>query len=112
MEVIKMRIYGKTLNTWTSIDEKGREVITQREIEYSEYNDGVLVATGSEDFSPERYRQEISEKWVWSWDGVKLNRGGHRAFEGMGRVKFRKSEKKEVIQYFKNKYQSALVQLR
>ena len=115
-----VRIYGKTINTWKAWETytwKGetreREITTQYEIEYKEYDEnGNLVATGTEDFSRERYRQ-IDTQWVWVWDGVKQNRGGHRAFECMGTVTFNLNNKGDVIRYLWTKYNNAkIIQLR
>ena len=116
-----IRIYGKTVNTWKAwetylyngAEEREREVITQREVEYKEYDEnGELVAVGTEDFSAERYR-EICEKWVWTWDGQKLNKGGHRWFECQGTIKFNLNQQKDIMRYLRNKYSDAsVIQLR
>lgn len=115
-----VRIYGKTVNTWKAWEtfnwrgqEKEREVIVQWEIEYREYDEnGNLIASGTEDFSRERHL-EIDEKWIWTWDGQKRNRGGHRAFECMGTVKFNLNQQREVMRFLSKKYSDqALVQLR
>lgn len=112
-----VRIYGKTINTWKHLEERnGREieVTTQMEIEYKEYDlDGNIVSSGTEDFSPERYRNSIAYPSVYTWDGKKLNKGGHRWFDFHGSIKFLKSQRKEVKEYLKRKYvESEVIQLR
>lgn len=109
----RIRIYGKRLNTWTAINEKGREVATQIELAYKEYNeDGELVGTGSEDFSMERYNAEIQRVWICTWDGQKRNKGGYRWFDNCGSVEIRKADRKEVKKHYEEKYNAAEVQLR
>ena len=116
----RVRIYGKIVNTWKAWEPiiirgqyQEREVVQQYELEYSEYDEnGELVAVGTEDFSRERYR-EIDQRWVWIWDGKSFNRGGHRAFECMGAVKFNLNNQRAVFQYLRNKYGNAsIVQMR
>ena len=77
---MKIRVFGKTLETWYDVDEKGRKRISQKEISYKEYDadTGILCGAGSEDFSPERLANETVEKWIWTWDGKHVNKGGHR----------------------------------
>lgn len=83
------RIYGKTITEWYSTDEHGREVLTQKEIAYSEYyENGELRATGTEDFSPARLHSQTKFRWVSTWDGLRYNKGGHRWFEGHGAIRF------------------------
>lgn len=109
-----IRIYGKVMETWTSINEKGRETITQEELAYKEYDVETLnlIGIGSEDFSPERRHAETEKRWVWTWDGKKRNKGGFRWFECQGMTEIRKSEKKAVKAYFKKKYGAELIELR
>ena len=110
-----IRIYGKTLETWKSYSERWHcEMITQEEISYIEYDSetGEIVGSGSEDFSPAREAQDIDYKWIYTWDGQKVNKGGHRWFDCRGTIKYRKSGKKGVMEYLKNKYNAELVQLR
>lgn len=109
-----IRIYGKVLNKWMAEDINGRMRITQREIEYREYDSetGEITAIGSEDFSPKREAEELAEKWIWTWDGKKLNRGGHRWFECHGSIRYRKSERASVKQYLEGKYTAEALQLR
>lgn len=52
---MKIRLYGKTLNTWYSENLNGEIILIQEEVEYKEYertesNTWELVADGSEDF--------------------------------------------------------------
>ena len=104
-----IRIYGKVINEWKHTDEKGWERTYQFEIAYKDYriDDGTLVATGSEDFSQERYR-EIANSSIWTWDGEKLNQGGHRCFEcETYSIKYRKSDRKALMKYLKVKYPNA-----
>ena len=75
-----MKLYGPTVNRWTRIDELGRNVTAQREIQYREFReDGTLCGVGTEDFSRERW-ETVGTYDVWAWDGVSYNKGGHRAF--------------------------------
>lgn len=109
-----IRIYGKTLETWSHEDEKGRKRIYQTEIAFKEIDaeTGEIVEIGSEDFSPEREKQDIDYRWIYTWNGEKRNKGGHRWFDCQGSIKFRKSHKKALAEYLKNKYNAELVQLR
>ena len=72
----RVRLYGKKVSKWMHEDERGRNVCYQFEMEYKEYSveNGTLVGEGTEDFSTERYRQEIITKLVWTWDGKKRNK--------------------------------------
>ena len=108
------RIYGKVINTWNRIDEKGRVFWLQKEIAYKEYNPetGKLVAEGTEDFSPERYYNEVAIHWVYTWDGKKRNAGGYRWFDGRGCISYRKSTKKAVKAYLQTRFEAELVELR
>ena len=110
----KVRIYGKTLNTWESKDESGRMRVTQYEVSYKDYDaeTGSLVGIGSEDFSPERLRKQTEERWVYTWDGVRRNKGGYRWFDARGSLHFRKSGRKQLLRLFKSRYNAELVQLR
>lgn len=113
MEVI--RIYGKRVKTWESVDEKGRKVIEQIELQYTDYdaNTCEVVRTGTEDYSLQRFHQEVVTRWVNTWDGQRLNQGGRRWFECTDRIQFRRSELKGVKTYLANKYSSAeMIQLR
>lgn len=110
-----VRIYGKELEQWTYEDERGNTRISQIEIAYTEYDihTGEIVGAGSEDFSMNRYHKDIKDAFVWTWDGKKLNKGGHRWFEQEAYIKFRRSEAKQAKVYMATKYAgAALVQLR
>ena len=89
-----MRVYGKVVDRWTA-DYGGRNITVQFEVAYTDYDaDWNVIGVGTEDFSPERYYGEVSEKWVSTWDGSRRNKGGHRWFEDRGLWKFRKSDAK------------------
>ena len=81
-----MRIYGK------------RKAIAEHyyEYEYKEYReDGTLKCIGTEDFSAERLRT-LEHRFIWTWDGQKLNKGGYRWFEFDGMVIINKGDLKEL----------------
>ena len=108
-----MRIYGLTVNRWTYTDEQGRERTSQIEVAYIDYDEvGNPIAIGSEDFSPERWNQTTRRKQVWTWDGKKLNKGGHRWFDYHGSITFRKEDSKAVKALCKNKHKAAAIELR
>lgn len=116
-----IRIYGKVVNTWTAwvqyTDRNGNtrehEIVTQYEVKYTEYNkDGSYRQSGTEDFSRERYNT-IQNKWVYTWDGHQMNRGGKRKFEDRGMVKFDSNHQKDVMRLMHVFYPDAeLIQLR
>ena len=62
----KLRIYGKCLQNWMVWDDRGKKHITQVELAYTDYDpaDGSVIQTGSEDFSLERYKQELTSKYL------------------------------------------------
>ena len=108
-----MRIYGKILHTWTHTDEQGRLRTSQMEVEYRDWNEaGQLIGTGSEDFSPERWKQTIRSTYVWAWDGHSFNRGGHRAFEYQTHITYRRQEAKAVKAFYKALYKAEAIELR
>lgn len=110
-----VRIYGKTIQSWKHEDEKGRQITTQREIEYREYSveNGTLVGEGAEDFSTERYQQELVTKLIWVWDGKKRNKGGHRWFECKSSISYARKNAKDIKKYLQHKYKGAKeIQLR
>lgn len=112
---MKVRIYGKELERWMSEAKHGWLVMSQVELAYKDYDSitGEAVQTGSEDFSAERYHSAVSRKSVWTWDGERRNKGGHRWFELQPDIKFRKSDRKGVMEYLKIKYPDAVeIQLR
>ena len=107
------RLYGKALNTWTHTNEKGYEVLTQVELAYKEYETetGEFVATGSEDFSSERYNI-LKKAFVYTWDGKRRNSGGKRWFENRGYILFNSNDRKAIKEYFKKRYSAELVEIR
>lgn len=108
-----MRIYGKILHTWTYTDEQGRLRASQIEVEYRDWNEaGQLIGTGSEDFSPERWKQATRSTYVWAWDGKSYNRGGHRAFEYQTHITYRRPEAKAVKAFYKALYKAEAIELR
>lgn len=103
-----VRIYGKVINRWLVTDEKGRDRLTQLEFTYRDVDEnGKTVATGSEDFSSERLRTQTERRHIYTWDGQRRNKGGHRWFDYEGSILFRKSEYKELKAYLKNRYPNA-----
>lgn len=108
------RLYGKRLNTWTQTNEKGWTVVTQLELAYKEYEieTGDLVATGSEDFSIERFHKQLKNARVFTWDGKRRNKGGYRWFEDRGYILFNESDKKAIKEYFKKFYNAEIVDIR
>lgn len=110
-----VKIYGKTVNTWKVFDpEKNREVITQYEIEFTEYRlDGSIYRTGTEDFSAERYKTVLKSQFLWTWDGEARNKGGHRCFQYEGLIKFVETQRKALKQLLMAQYPNAsMIQLR
>lgn len=108
-----IRLYGKVLNRWTYVDEQGRERTSQIEVAYREWNEaGQLTAEGTEDFSPERWKQTTRSAYVWAWDGQKLNRGGHRWFEYQTYITYRRPEAKAVKAFYKALYKAEAIELR
>ena len=106
-----VRIYGQVLNIWKSEDLRGRTIITQKEIAYTDYNieTGEIVGVGSEDFSYERYKKEVIIRFIHTWDGIKRMKNGHRWFGCKGIIRYNRSQRKEVLQYLKNKYKDSVV---
>ena len=112
-----IRIYGKVAKTWKQtvvINGWEHEVTTQMEIKYKEYYlDGKLKSVGTEDFSPERYKNELVNCQVCTWDGKRRNKGGHRWFDLEGSMTILKRQRKDVKKYLENKYkESEIVELR
>lgn len=104
----KIRIYGKTLNRWTAaqtINDIERDVTTQIEIAYKDYYlDGTVAGSGSEDFSPERYRKEIATYEARTWDGNKRNRGGHKAWDQRDTYTIKRDNLKMLKYFCKMRY--------
>lgn len=107
------RLYGKALNKWYSEHEKYGKVMTQIELAYTEFDAETdeIVAVGSEDFSTERYHK-LSQKFLFTWDGLRYNKGGKRWFEDCGMVTYNKADSKLVKEHFKKLYKAVLVELR
>lgn len=118
----KIRLYGKVVNTWeheveriSGCDGKPFKVVQpyQEEIEYKEYLlDGSLVGEGTEDFSYERYKQDVVKHYVYTWDGEAHHKSGNKKFVYHGLCQFQKTERNEVREYLKRKYNAELLQLR
>ena len=108
------RIYGKRLQEWTREDEQGRVRLVQVEIEYKEYDEeGDLVGAGSEDFSLERLHKTLAQnKLVYTWDGQRRNKGGHRWFDFQGYITFNKKQSTLIKDHLMRRYGAELVQLR
>lgn len=108
-----MRIYGKAINTWTATDERGIERTIQLELPYKDLDKaGNVVAIGTEDFSRDRYNSQTERRFVYAWDGQRRNRGNKRWFMCCEFVEFRKSDKRDLKEYYKAKYQATEIQLR
>lgn len=104
-----VRIYGRVLNSWYSERFDGRKILVQEEVAYREYDadTGELVATGSEDFSPERWHRQTRTAWLYTWDGSRRNAGGYRWFELQGTVKYLRSEARAVRAFLRTRYPDA-----
>lgn len=114
MRKTTFRLYGKELERWTVTDENGRPRTRQIEFEYKEYltENGELCGAGSEDFSLDRYHNEMLFKFVWTWNGERRNAGGNRWFECCGAVMYTRKDARAVKEYLKRKYNAELVELR
>ena len=113
----KVRIYGRVVNRWRAMTDHGFNVTIQFEVAYRDYDadTGDLLATGTEDFSPERCRFEQLKlnRYVYTWDGQRRNKGGHRWFEEQTCIGYRQADAKLVKQYLSHKYPAAeLIQIR
>lgn len=93
---MKVRIYTRTLERWYSIDEYGREDLTQSEMEYKEFESttGELVGYGTEDIQYGRTRNgrnRYTFGYIYTWDGVKRSKGytNNRTFDHRRDVMFR-----------------------
>lgn len=111
---MKIRFYDTASKFWMSRKLNGGLFCEQMEIPYQEFDfeTGVLVGAGSEDFSPERYSYEIKDRWCYTWDGSKRDRGGHRRFDDHGIYRYRKSQSRVVKEFLQKKYNAALVEMR
>lgn len=110
-----VRTYGRIENTWRAYNEKtGLHEITQIEIQYREYSliDGHMVNRGTEDFSRER-KKNIRTAEIWTWDGLKYNKGGHRWWYYEGSITYDRTQTKEMKKLLAIKYPKAKeIQLR
>lgn len=79
------------------------------EIQYKDYSieDGSLVATGSEDFTSERWHKELQVRRICTWHG-EYNKGGYKKWEDHGYHWVRRSEKKELRQWASIKFGGTL----
>ena len=114
------RTYGKVLNIWTHIEEINRcgevrevERTVQTEIEYKEWDSETfeLVGAGSEDFSADRFRKEMMNKFVYAWNG-KRNAGGHRWFECVGTVNYKRGDAAYVKAMYRDRHNAYDIELR
>lgn len=109
----KFRLYGDAINRWFSEDENGHKHLTQIEVPYKEYDEyGNIVATGTEDFSPDRYGSTIRTAWAWVWDGEKRNAAGQRWFRCLGMIRYRKTDARLVKLHLRHSYNAAVLDLR
>lgn len=100
-EIETLRLYGKKLKVWKETEKLATgheyERTTQVELAYKTVNlDGDVVAAGSEDFSPERMDSSLVYLDIWTWDGEKRDRGGHRYFDRQKRVRINRADKKKL----------------
>lgn len=111
-----LKVYGKIINRWMHQDERGREVTTQVEVEYKEYdNNGNLIRIGTEDFSRERWNDQTGFYFIWGWDGNRYNKGGHRYFERLGECQISRKDVyklKQLAAIWNQKRNLALVDVR
>ena len=77
-----LKVYGEIVNRWTAYsEEKGREITSQVEVAYKEYDrDGNQVGAGTEDFSRQRWVDQVSAYMLWGWDGETRNKAGQKWF--------------------------------
>lgn len=98
-----MKVYGKTLNTWThmvTVDlgwkKYEEERTAQVELSYTEYNaNGDKIGKGSEDFSVERLNS-LKYYRIFTWDGEKRNKGGYKWFEEQRLVRINPTNRKHL----------------
>lgn len=97
-----LKLYGKRLNTWGTLEtlpngDKFYSHIEQVEHAYTEYDhNGEAIRKGSEDFSFRRWDDGTAYYEVWTWDGEKVNRGGNRWFELSMRVRINRADLKKL----------------
>lgn len=98
-----MKVYGKTLNTWTHMvtvnlgwKQYEEERTAQVELAYTEYNaSGEKIGKGSEDFSVDRLNG-LKYYRVFTWDGEKRNKGGYKWFEEAWMVRINPANRKHL----------------
>lgn len=103
-EPVRVRIYGKLVREWFADWKDGRQLRTQVEYAYTDYDeDGHPVGVGTEDFSNERFNKHTRLLWIFTWDGQKRNYGGKRWFcpEGTVRIRNVYGERGRVINVLK-----------
>lgn len=83
-------------------------------VKYKEFDEnGKQVGFGYEDFSGKRWNSTFKLVEIWTWDGEKLNKGGHRRFDCEGAYLINKDSAKVFKAFAKNAYNSkAMVQVR
>lgn len=96
-----MKLYGKVKQIGT-LD--GQPYL---EVEYKEYReDGSLKATGTEDFSANRWAS-TPIRFVYTWDGERRNKGGKRWFDYEGA--YRIDDPKGLKGYIQKRVPEAVV---
>ena len=99
-----LKVYGKRLNTWGTLEtlSNGQQFyrnIEQVEHAYTEYDfTGKAINKGSEDFSFQRWDRGTAYYEIWTWDGQKFNKGGNRWFECVRRVRINRADRKKLQQ--------------
>ena len=80
-----IRIYGKRVRTWTNDD----GTVEQIEVRYTDYRlNGDVAGTGTEDFSPLRWRS-VGHKTVHTWHGG-YRKDGTKSWDFDGHVYYRR----------------------
>lgn len=88
-----LKIYGNIINRWMVKDEYGYNHTRQLEIEYREYDfNGKLINRGSEDFSMDRYNDQLQGYRIFGWDGKKYNAGRNRWFMELAFAKINRND--------------------
>jgi hypothetical protein len=89
----KTRIYGRTVRTWEAENANGIPITYQWEIAYKDYDeDGKVVGTGTEDFSRDRLATETRMAYAYGWNGTRRNAGGHKWWELLTGIRYRRGE--------------------
>ena len=98
------RLYFQRVREWHASEGEHGFInrLLQFEVRYKDYNEqGELVGCGTEDFTPERWRDQTVGGWVYGWDGNRRNKGGHKWWEVISAVHYRRGERKAVIALYK-----------